>query len=406
MTPGGLQAIGYRGLPDLMAVMRAGRTGRPDVSQADVHDSDLSTAQTISRMVELIRESCADPLMVSVSRSAAANFARLAPASIARSADAAAAWSIWWAVKHMMKFVQDNLALTRMFGPNDALELLISPAAMIRSRQMEGDCDDYTMMVCAMLECCGVPWEICTVAASVEDPSRYSHVYPRAVLSDGSRMVLDASHGKYPGWEVPQERQFRLQVWDGSGDAIPNDARSKWDGLHGYENRRRGIGFAGLGDDDDSGDDSGTDTSILNLPITSPTLPLSTVTYTPPSPGTPNSCESTYQSDCPAGSTWIPATNPFTGGAAVNAAGQYVGANGQPLSGGASALASVLNSAASLFGMATTTTVCNANGVCTTGPANAASTVAAANATGINSSWLMIGGLVIVGLLAVSVMKK
>jgi hypothetical protein len=414
MTPsGGLRSVGYRGLPDLTAVMCAGMTGAPEVSQADVNDSDQATAQTISRMVDLIKESCADPLMQGVALNAWQTWGR------GSNSARVAAEGVWWACKHMMTFVQDAPALARMFGPHDALELLVSPAAMIRCRQMEGDCDDFTMMACAMLGCLAIPFEILTVAASPQDPSRFSHVYARAVMPDGSRIPMDVSHGKYPGWEVPRARQFRVQVWDSEGNAISDDARSRWDGLHGYVDAPpmaafRGFGhLRGLGCDcsesDADGDcidpepcttDSGSGTTITTTPIV--TSPVVTTTPVIASSGT---CESTYQSDCPAGSTWIPATNPFTGGAAVNAAGQYVNSAGQPVSSGQAAVASIISSISSAFGAATTATVCNSQGVCTTGPANSSSLTAAASATGISSSWLLLGGLALGAILLVSAMS-
>lgn len=403
MAPGGLQSVGYRGLPDLAAVMRAGVTGMPEVSQADVVDSDNATAQTIARMVDLIKESCGDPL-----------FQRVAQSSLTWSGGSGDARSIaagcWWAVKHMMRFVQDSGALYLLVGPHDALELLVSPAAMVRARQMQGDCDDFTMMVCAMLQCLGVPFEILTVAASPQDPSRFSHVYARAVMPDGSRIPLDASHGKYPGWEVPKSRQFRLQVWDMDGNAVSDDARSTWDGLHGYVEQPalesfRGFGHLGACGDclayDENEDCTSYDTTGCDSsPVTTTPITITSgdpIVTTLPVAGTGSTCESSYQSECPAGSTWIPATNPFTGGAAVNAAGQYVGANGQPVSSAAAAVASIIGSIGKAFGAATTTTICNSAGVCTTAPAGSNPTVAA---TGIPTSWLLVGGVALFAILA------
>lgn len=418
MTPG-LASVGYRGLPDLLAVMRAGSTGIPDVSQADVFDSDVSTAQTIAKMVLLIRESCGDPLMQQVSMRAVQSFGPLAPGGDAGDRAArSVAWGVWWAVKHMMKFVQDSPAITKMFGPNDALELLISPAVMIRSRQMEGDCDDYTMMICAMLDCCGVPWEICTVAASIEDPSRYSHVYPRAALPDGTRIVLDASHGKYPGWEVPKSRQFRLQVWDENGNAISNDARSQWDGLHGYENRRPGMGAIGCLDYDEDGncidDDSGDTT------LTIPTTPAAPVTCGAGYVNFGGVCipavtNQPVSSTPPSGTTFGPIGSSYgcaPGYVVADNSGTCAPASSVSSSGAVSPLDSVLANLATTWSkiagqtIAPQTTVCNSAGVCTTGPANSASTVAAANALGIPSSYLMIGALAVGVLIFISVMKK
>ena len=431
--------IGYRGLPDLLAVMRAGATGTPEVSQADIDDSDLATAQTILRMIDLIKESCVDSLTQQIAGQAVSSWARpsLLSAASAAGDPHSIAWACWWATKHMMHFVQDAPALARMFGPHDALELLISPAAMLRSRQMEGDCDDFTMMICVLLACNDVPFEICTVAASADDPSRFSHVYPRAVMPDGTRIALDASHGKYSGWEVPKSRQFRLQVWNEQGEPIADEAKARWDGLHGYTMARGGMrGLRGWGLGQDDGDDDGTvgetsttvdsgagsTSSSLPLPIacaggtvlssdgSSCVAPPVSTSTTLPGLATPaqiaagdNTCLSTYQSDCPAGTSWIPATNPFTGGAAVNSSGQYVNSSGQPVSQGAAAVASIVNSIANAFGAATTVTTCNAQGVCTTAPANSAAATAAAGS--INSSYLLWGGLAIVGIAVLAMMS-
>jgi len=348
--------------------MRSGRTGVPEVTQADVFDSDTATAQTISRMCELIAESCDDPLMQRVAQEAVRSFGR-------PDDPRAIAWGVWWAVKHMMGFVQDSPALARMFGPHDALELLISPAAMIRCRKMEGDCDDFTMMACAMLRCCGVPFEILTVAANPNTPD-YSHVFPRAVMPDGTRITMDVSHGKYPGWEVPKNRQFRVQAWDESGNPmIENRARATWDGLHGYEAQ----GYFGLGCDCSQLDDSGNclDPESCSTPAI-PTAP-------PPLVTSPTTTQNDLCTINPSLCTQLQ-----TGVAPSTAS---------PV---AQTLASLAATWSKIAGQAInpSTTICNSAGVCTTGPANAASTVAAASAIGgIPTSYLLLGGGLALGLI-------
>ena len=379
MTPGNLAAVGYGGLPDLAAVMRYGPTQSPEITQADITDSDVATAQTISRMCELIKESCADPLFQSVAQRAATSF----PGGTASS--------IWWAVKHMMRFVQDSPAIARMFGPHDALELLVSPAAMIRCRKMEGDCDDFTMMACAMLQCCGVPFEIVTVAANPRDPQTFSHVYGRAVLN--GRFTMDCSHGKYPGWEVPRERQYRVQVWNEAGEPIENQARS-FNGLHGYQAEATGFpfnGFNGLGDCidyDELGDclDSTGGTGIDTT--TTSTTPVDTSTV-----GT-----STTSSMCPSSD---PSTQALCN--------LLQGGTGSSSSSSNTALDNVLASLATTWSKIAgqsinpTVTTCNSAGVCTSAPAgSAAASVLASSVGGIPTSYLLIGGVVLVGILLLS----
>ena len=70
----------------------------------------------------------------------------------------------------------------------------------------KGDCAIFTTLIQALLLYRGIPYETVCVAVDPRQPAEYTHVYPRAVRADGSRVVLDASHGPWPGWEVPAGR--------------------------------------------------------------------------------------------------------------------------------------------------------------------------------------------------------
>jgi hypothetical protein len=61
------------------------------------------------------------------------------------------------------------------------------------------------------------------------------------VLPDGRRVDLDASHGDYAGWHVPNERIYKVGIWNESGQPVAD--RQTFRGLHGYVLRR------GMGDD-------------------------------------------------------------------------------------------------------------------------------------------------------------
>jgi len=135
--------------------------------------------------------------------------------------------------------------LSRMGEPG-ALDLLIAPAVLVRTRKPKEDCDGFTMSICSLLRVLGVECYIVTVAADPSDPSRWSHVFALAKLEDGTYMPLDGSHGAFPGWMVPAEHIFRWQAWGMNGRAADDVKMPRFQGLHGYARRgskmRRGMG--------------------------------------------------------------------------------------------------------------------------------------------------------------------
>ena len=218
-------------------------------------DPTEATAETVLYMCELIRDSLADGIV----QRATLDADRFHPVTHRP-------WEcVWWFAKHTVKFVHHQKLLVAWLGAPDELQLLIRPDALLKMREPKGDCAVYTTLICAMLDCCGLDWEICTVAVDPRQPGVYSHVYPRVILPNGRRVPMDASHGKYPGWEVPAEHMTAKQVWDREGNPVEDSAAQQFDGLHGY--LYGGADRRGLGQDDDGGDDggdgstAGTDTS-------------------------------------------------------------------------------------------------------------------------------------------------
>ena len=377
----------------------SGQTVQFERYQGDLENSDRATAETVACMCKYISDAQNDPGV-------------WAAAGEAQRWGSAAAGAFWWA-KHNIKFVQDDLLVARLLNETDQLELLVTPPVMVRSSRPQGDCDDFTMMVCALLKLLGVGFEIVTVAADGVDPSRFSHVFCRAVLSDGSRIPLDASHGKYPGWCVPASRTYRIQVWDESGAPI-KDAGSKWNGLHGFiAGAGRGVqglrGFAGLGacgdclTYDDSGNCTETDTTDCSTPVIGPP---SLSTNTCPSglvlvsgecvpPGTTLSptlstnssgattCTATSAASCPAGSIFIQGSS-IPGVLSATPTLSTVGASLSPID---AALAALATSGASL-----------ANAVL--GPTTPAGTTNVAT-----SSLLLYGGLALAGVVVLSLVS-
>jgi hypothetical protein len=135
------------------------------------------------------------------------------------------------------------MLLRKHLGESGHLQGLISPEVLVRMENPEGDCAIFSECIAAFLRVFGLPYEFVTVAVNPSEPEIFSHVYLYAVLPDGSRLPLDASHGTYPGWQVPSSDVFRRQVWDSDGQAVA-DRGSRFDGLHNYGLR----GFGAVGD--------------------------------------------------------------------------------------------------------------------------------------------------------------
>lgn len=194
-------------------------------TQADYLNTESSTAQTVQEMCGHILDSANDPLVQSTAIDACAQAGVM---SMARKQLANAAW-LW--CKRNIKFVTDEEQLLKLLGRRDELELLIAPAVMVRMRPRQGDCDCFTMMLCSLLQCLGVPALIQTFKCDQQEPWRWAHVCAAAVLEDGSVISLDASHGEYPGWAVTIEGPFESQLWDMDGNRVGDSMRK---GLSGY----------------------------------------------------------------------------------------------------------------------------------------------------------------------------
>lgn len=229
----------------------ASLAGMPNRVQAS-DDPWEATHQTVQYMCQLVSDSLTeDPERVVQQATIDADRFR----QFGRSPWA----SIWWWVKHKVKFVHHAKLLGQWIGAGDELQLLIRPDALLKMQQPKGDCAVFTTLVCAMLDAAGLPWEIVTVAVDLRQPGIFSHVYARVILRDGRRVPLDASHGKWPGWEVPPQAVSAKQVWDQNGNPIEDTQR--FEGLHGL-----GDGFMyGMGQLPGETDEYTVDTSDLGI---------------------------------------------------------------------------------------------------------------------------------------------
>lgn len=206
------------------------------VTQAAIPDGDAGTAVTVGMMANIIRASAAHPVVRQETLRALAGL----PHGADRRQRAQA---LFWHLKRRIRFVDDHALVQAALGEGVYTEGLIAPERLLTMPEPRGDCDDYSMALAAMLAAAGVPVELVTIAADGARPAEFSHVYVQAVLEDGSRFPLDASHGPAPGWESP--RWWRRHVWPIFGLA-PR-------GLHGLDKAYgtpywtdKGVRVAGL----------------------------------------------------------------------------------------------------------------------------------------------------------------
>jgi hypothetical protein len=203
-------------------------------------DPDTATAQTIRIMCGHVKRAASDSLLQQTAAQAVSQFGGLAGDT--QDAALQMACAAWWWHKINVKFVLHDFIIANRLGEYGHLQGLISPEILVRMQDPEGDCAIFSMGIAAMLTAAGIPYEFVTVKVNRREPTEYGHVYLYAVLADGRRIPLDASHGQYPGWQVPTRDIFykeneqgtpALQAWDSDGNPVA-DQGSRFEGLHMY----------------------------------------------------------------------------------------------------------------------------------------------------------------------------
>lgn len=242
-------------------------------------DPDTATQQTVEEMCRQIHQAAQDPLVQAAALNAVRTFKggpgwagcgitdqrtgqftdwSLDPVSMQETASGSRARlfaeSCWWWCKHYLRFKHHGSMFEAwsadLGDPRTKLQLLIAPDVLVRMSTMAGDCAIYTMMVCALMESLGLRWEIVTAAVDRSQPEIFSHVWARVMLPGGSES-LDASHGKYPGWQVPAQDLHRVWIFNDSGVRV-GEQGAGFNGLHDYRAAH------GMGQVDASGYDPST----------------------------------------------------------------------------------------------------------------------------------------------------
>ena len=131
---------------------------------------------------------------------------------------------VWKKTQGKIQFLRDEvsgaplesfLSQTYEGEGKPVIEILIRPRdmAVLTPGVSVGDCDDYSMYAASLLTALGIPCSFVTVAADPRNPFAFTHVYV-AAYPNGQRVPVDASHGKYCGWEAANAMDVgRVQEW-------------------------------------------------------------------------------------------------------------------------------------------------------------------------------------------------
>ncbi len=177
--------------------------GRVRYSVVAAPDSgDGQTASVIELMARYAREDAKSPEVLEAVRQAQEELPGASPED-----------QVFHYVRSRVRFVYDEVTALPLqtWYADPIVEALIRPRDMIALQPFaQGDCDDFSMLVAAMLMAQGIDVAYVTVAADPADPDQFSHVYV-ASYRDGRRIPVDASHGPYAGWET--DDVYRRQEW-------------------------------------------------------------------------------------------------------------------------------------------------------------------------------------------------
>jgi len=113
----------------------------------------------------------------------------------------------------VFEWVRSNIRYTR---DPEGLELFRKP---IRTVQLKiADCDDMSILICALLGTIGHTLLLRIIGVSSNEPE---HIYPVDLLPPGNAtysIALDATRPEPMGWEVPEEQRLFWEDYDMEDD--------------------------------------------------------------------------------------------------------------------------------------------------------------------------------------------
>lgn len=174
------------------------------------NDNHQSTIDTLRVMQSLARDAATSPAITRVVDSLIDKLRSNNPSKLEL------ARLIYYWVKDRVRFKEDEQTaleigyshqwMRHRFG----IDLLIHPVALLSMRSPMGDCDDFSMLIAALLVAANIPCVFEVIAANEREPLDWSHVYVLANVN-GGWLPMDASHGTVLGWET--RTRFREMEW-------------------------------------------------------------------------------------------------------------------------------------------------------------------------------------------------
>jgi Transglutaminase-like superfamily len=206
----------------------------------EIPEGDPGTAATIEQMRRLIDHGMKDPIVHELA------------ADIIKSAGVRAFdWT--GEARAVYNWVRANIRFTRDVRGKETLH-----AAREIIRLGIGDCDDFTILICALMSTVGAKCSIITISSDPRIPETFSHVYPEVSIN-GRWVTMDAAR-RDPAFGKAPDRFYRKRRWDatssdyqdiaGLGSTAPQTStprlrfRNKRAFMHGM-----GRGLRGMGDD-------------------------------------------------------------------------------------------------------------------------------------------------------------
>jgi hypothetical protein len=165
-----------------------------NVTAVQIPGGDAGTAATIAAMRRLIEEGKKDPVVYELARTI------LRRARVKAFDFAGEARAIYNSVLRNMRFTRDVRGK----------ETLHSARELVRLRM--GDCDDFTILMCSLMESVGLATQIKTVANDDREPETFTHVFPE-VRINGKWVAVDAAR-RNPAFGKAPRVSYRTRIWD------------------------------------------------------------------------------------------------------------------------------------------------------------------------------------------------
>lgn len=179
----------------------------------------VSTADTIAKMIDIAKTYALSPVIAHATQSCLASLHNSTHSPTSQDL----CRRVFWFAKTHVTFQEDDKSMWDIgIDPyaNGGRDYLITPDLLLSMPRPMGDCDDFSDLVVAMLICGGFVrsfgrgWFV-TIATDDRDKEAFTHVYTKWFCPDTQDrpyIYIDASHGKYPGWESP--KCFRKKEWE------------------------------------------------------------------------------------------------------------------------------------------------------------------------------------------------